>query len=79
MCASNEHVVGGGARVSGPADRSRLVTSAPVDGSDADKVPDDGWTTNVYNVSGVAKQVTPLPSASAEALSAAVRMVGFGA
>ena len=59
MCASSEHVVGGGARVSGPADRSRLVTSAPVDGSDADKIPDDGWTTSVYNVSGAAKQVTP--------------------
>ena len=45
MCAANEHVVGGGARVTGPADGSRVVTSAPVDGSDADKVPDDGWTT----------------------------------
>ena len=55
----NEHVVGGGARVSGPADRSRLATSAPVDGTDADNIPDDGWTTNVYNVSGAAKQVTP--------------------
>ena len=76
MCAANEHVVGGGARVTGPADGSRVVTSAPVDGSDADKVPDDGWTTSVYNLSGAAKQVTPSRSARLRLFGVSARMVG---
>jgi hypothetical protein len=57
-CAANEHVVGGGARVSGSPTQARLVTSAPADGPDSDAVPDDLWLTTVYNVSGPSKQVT---------------------
>jgi hypothetical protein len=53
-----EHVVGGGARLTGPADRGRLVASFPYDGADADDVPDDGWRIRVYNLSGSDKQVT---------------------
>ncbi|MGZ8571282.1 MAG: hypothetical protein ACXWW5_03560 [Actinomycetota bacterium] len=57
-CRSDEHVVGGGARLSGPEDRGRLVASYPSDGGDADDIPDDGWTSRVYNVAGAAKRMT---------------------
>jgi hypothetical protein len=58
-CAQSEHAVGGGARVSGPAHRARLVSSFPYDGPDADDVPDDGWQTRAYAISGADKTVTP--------------------
>jgi len=49
--------VGGGAMVSGASSEARLVVSAPYDGPDADTVPDDGWRTTVYNISGADKNV----------------------
>jgi len=58
-CAPSEHAVGGGARVSGPADRARLVSSFPYDGPDADDVPDDGWQSRAFAISGTDKTVTP--------------------
>ena len=57
-CKEDEHVVGGGARLSGPADQGRLVSTFPDDDGDADDVPDDGWQSRVHNVSGVGKDVT---------------------
>lgn len=57
-CKPGEHVVGGGARVSGPENRSRLLASVPYDGTDAGAIPDDGWRSQVYGISGAAKQVT---------------------
>jgi hypothetical protein len=57
-CRQDEHVVGGGARVTGPANRERLVSSYPYDGGDADDVPDDGWQVRAHNLSGNDKQVT---------------------
>ena len=57
-CRPAEHVVGGGARVTGPANRSRLISTFPYDGRDADGIPDDGWQSRVYGVSGAAKKVT---------------------
>jgi hypothetical protein len=58
-CAASEHAVGGGVRTSGPADGARLVSSFPYDGPDADDVPDDGWQTRAYAISGADKTVTP--------------------
>jgi hypothetical protein len=57
-CRAEEHVVGGGARMGGPESVGRMVASHPSDGPDADDVPDDRWTSRVYNLSGVARQVT---------------------
>lgn len=57
-CRHGDHVVGGGADVSGPAERARLVSSFPFDGGDAGGVPDDGWQVRVDNVSGADKDVT---------------------
>jgi hypothetical protein len=57
-CLPSEHVVGGGARLFGPQNRGRLLSSFPVDGPDTGKVPDDGWQSSVYNVAGGAKKVT---------------------
>ncbi len=57
-CGPGEQVVGGGARLGGPEDRGRLVASFPSDGGDGDHIPDDGWTSRVYNVAGAAKRVT---------------------
>ncbi len=57
-CKENEHVVGGGARMTGPADLGRLVSTFPYDDADADAVPDDGWQIRVYNLSGLDRQVT---------------------
>ncbi len=58
-CGPDAHVVGGGVQVSVAADGVRLVSSAPFDGHDADAIPDDGWTTRVYNVAVSDILVTP--------------------
>jgi hypothetical protein len=58
-CRASEHVVGGGAKWSGPADKARLASSFPYDGPDVDDVPDDGWQTRPYGMSGADKTVTP--------------------
>lgn len=57
-CRPAEHVVGGGARVTGSANRARLVSTFPYDGKDPDGIPDDGWQSRVYAISGAQKQVT---------------------
>lgn len=48
-CTSAQHVSGGGASVTGPADQAHLAVSRPFDGVDADQVPDDGWLATVSN------------------------------
>jgi len=58
-CAPGEHVVGGGAKISGPPDHSRLVSTYPYDGGDANQIPDDGWRVRAYNVSAGALTVQP--------------------
>ncbi|MGZ8631211.1 MAG: hypothetical protein ACXWZF_09635 [Actinomycetota bacterium] len=57
-CKVKEHVAGGGARVSGPADAARLVATTPYDDGDVDDVPDDGWRSRVHNRSGLDEEVT---------------------
>jgi hypothetical protein len=57
-CKPAEHVVGGGAHVTGPQNRARLVSTFPVDGTDADTISDDGWRSRVYSLSGSNKKVT---------------------
>jgi hypothetical protein len=57
-CRPQEHAVGGGARVTGPANRSRLVSTFPYDAGDPDGIPDDGWQSRVYGISGADKKVT---------------------
>ena len=49
-CSPGTHVVGGGAWVEGVAADVRLLASAPFDGPDADRTPDDGWKVRVYRV-----------------------------
>lgn len=48
-CKRDEHVSGGGAYVSGPADDTHMAASRPIDGGDLDQVPDDGWRATVSN------------------------------
>lgn len=57
-CPRGAPVVGGGARIPGAAG-VRLVSSAPIDGSDADRIPDDGWRVRVHNRSDADEDVTP--------------------
>jgi hypothetical protein len=58
-CGPGEHVVGGGARVTGASGTARSVASAPYDGRDADHFPDDGWMSRVHSLSGGKRKVTP--------------------
>jgi hypothetical protein len=51
-CKPSEHVVGGGARVSGHADRARVAGTFPYDGPDAGSIPDDGWQSRIHATSG---------------------------
>ena len=44
QCPADAHVTGGGALMNGGPIPSLLDSSYPIDGSDKDKVPDDGWT-----------------------------------
>jgi len=48
-CPSKAHVTGGGARFSGDPGDGKLLASYPIDGRDADHVPDDGWKVQGYN------------------------------
>ncbi len=58
LCAPGRHVIGGGAKLSGPIAEAHLAASFPIDGSDADTIPDDGWRVIGYNDSGAGKTVT---------------------
>lgn len=56
-CRNDEHAVGGGVRLGGPADEARLVSSVPYDDGDADLLPDDGWRIKADNLSGAGKEL----------------------
>ena len=51
-------MVGGGERLTGSPNTGRLVGSFPYDEPDKDKIPDDGWQTKFYNLSGGPKMLT---------------------
>jgi len=57
-CQNDEHVAGGGAKLSGPADEARLVSTFPYDDGDPGAVPDDGWQLKAYNLTGSEKMLT---------------------
>ncbi len=57
-CGRGRHVLGGGLRISGPQDEARAASSFPFDGKDRHKVPDDGWKSTGYNLSGGSKALT---------------------
>jgi hypothetical protein len=57
-CPAEQHVIGGGERLTGSQSAGRLIGSFPYDGPDNDKIPDDGWKAKVYNLDGSAKQLT---------------------
>jgi hypothetical protein len=48
-CPKGTHVISGGERNGEGYDGARLLQSYPLDGSDADDKPDDGWRTRVEN------------------------------
>ena len=60
-CKAEEAVVGGGGRSSGfYADETYIATSAPVDGPDGDRVPDDGWRAGAQQRRGRGRRATAL-------------------
>ena len=48
-CPADSHVTGGGTRFRGDPEGAKLLASYPVDGKDADHVPDDGWKAQGHN------------------------------
>jgi hypothetical protein len=56
-CSTARHASGGGGRLTGPIGQAWLSASRPIDGSDADSVPDDGWKVTGYNASGIVKSL----------------------
>ncbi len=48
-CKGGAHVTGGGLKFSGHSGDGKLISSYPIDGKDADRVPDDGWKVQGYN------------------------------
>jgi hypothetical protein len=58
LCAPGRHVIGGGGKISGGILEAHLAASLPIDGSDADSIPDDGWRVIGYNHIGIDKVVT---------------------
>ena len=56
-CGPSLHVIGGGGRLTGPTSEAHLAASMPVDGPDADHVPDDGWRAVGYVASGGLKRL----------------------
>ncbi len=57
-CRANEHVAGGGGRITGSIADAHLAATYPIDGGDRGKTPDDGWKVVARNSSGGAKKVT---------------------
>ncbi|HSS67422.1 MAG TPA: hypothetical protein VLK34_02640 [Nocardioidaceae bacterium] len=57
LCGASRHVSGGGGRLTGRIGQAWLSASRPIDGSDADSVPDDGWRVTGYNSSGSSKSL----------------------
>jgi hypothetical protein len=49
-CPRGTHATGGGAYLSGGLNQQRVAASLPIDGKDADHVPDDGWRAQVDNI-----------------------------
>jgi hypothetical protein len=58
VCGHGRHVLGGGLRISGPQNEARAASSFPFDGGDRHQVPDDGWKSTAYNLSGGSKTLT---------------------
>jgi len=58
ICPINQHVVGGGEKLTGTPATGRMIGTFPFDGPDKDKIPDDGWQAKVYNLGGGPKTVT---------------------
>lgn len=56
-CGADEQVVGGGQSMTGPARDTRAVASRPRDGSDANTIPENGWTAKVHNVGVATRKV----------------------
>jgi hypothetical protein len=48
-CPGQRVVVGGGAYASGAASAAHVSRSAPIDGDDEGKIPDDGWSVTYFN------------------------------
>ncbi len=57
-CRPNEHVAGGGGRITGSMTEAHLAATYPVDNGDRGTLPDDGWKVVARNSSGAAKKVT---------------------
>jgi hypothetical protein len=57
-CPGGKHVASGGGSISGPGAEVHLAGSYPVDGSDADHVPDDGWKSLAFNDSSAVQKLT---------------------
>ena len=57
-CPVNEHVVGGGVKLTGAQNMGRMFASFPNDSTDKGKTPDDGWQIGVYNLGGGKKTAT---------------------
>jgi hypothetical protein len=57
-CPGGSHVSDGGGRITGPGAKVQLESSYPIDGADADSVPDDGWKTIAFNHSASNQTLT---------------------
>ncbi len=57
-CRANEHVAGGGGRITGSISQAHLAATTPYDGGDPGSLPDDGWRVVGVNNSGAAKKVS---------------------
>lgn len=56
-CPADEVAAGGGGLLGGDAGEAHILASAPYDGGDKGKVPDDGWRLKARNDVGAAKMV----------------------
>ena len=57
-CPSGAHVSGGGGKIAGPGAKVNLASSNPIDDSDSNPTPDDGWKAVAYNGSGDQQKLT---------------------
>lgn len=57
-CPGGTHVSGGGGKMAGPGAKVNLASSNPIDDSDANETPDDGWKAVAYNDSGNQQKLT---------------------
>jgi hypothetical protein len=75
LCPGGRPVISGGVHITGSSLTIKVASTAPVDGSDNDNLPDDGWRATAINNSGETESMTVRAQCAGEAARKHLRYV----